>query len=129
MVSTHPNKEKIMLTRFWNSIIRAHWPSLAAGHKIWLEVSPHDHPKWCSAFRSNVGWPDGQSCDYTMSFGDGSRMHAQCYGAINGSVRVRLHRDRFDPDKSLANFLLHGIFETPAVPALVGLALVASLAK
>lgn len=118
-----------MLTNSWMSIIHSNWAALVAGHKVWLELSPHEHPQWCAAFRSNVGWPDGQSCDYTLSFGDGSRLHAQCFGNVPGRVRIRLHRDRFDPENSLINFVLHGLFETPAGPALAGIALLASIVR
>lgn len=83
------------------------------------------HPNYGTLFRQNVGWPDGQTSDYTISYKDGSRLHAQCFGIRNGFVRVRLHWDKFDPDQGLLNFVLHGLLETPVGPAMVGVLVVA----
>lgn len=104
----------------WKALINAKWPALVAGQKVWINVHPNAHPKFDLTFRANVGWPDGQSCDYTISYDDGSRIHAQCYGYLNGWLRIRLHRDRYDPDRSFGNFLLHGLTETPVGPLVLG---------
>lgn len=118
-----------MHAAFWNSIISAQWKSLVAGHKIWITVPLHHHPKWCLLFRANAGWPVGQSCDYTISYGDGSRLHVQCFGAVGGQLRLRLHRDRFDPDQGFLSWILHGLVETPVGPVLAGAAVVLSVAN
>jgi hypothetical protein len=104
----------------WSSLIRAYWPTLALGKKVWLDVDPNLHPKFDRAFRANVGWPDGQSCDYTIPYDDGSRIHAQCFGIQNRRLRIRLHRDRFDPDRNFMSFVMHGLTETPVGPLLLG---------
>jgi len=116
-----------MYQQSWNSVINAQWPALYAGKKVWVDVHPAFHPKHGTLFRENVGWPAGQTSDYTISYKDGSRLHAQCFGIRNGFVRVRLHRDKFDPDQGFLNFVLHGLLETPVGPAMVGVLVVGTI--
>lgn len=108
----------------WQSFIGANWVALAAGKKIWVTLHPHQHPRLSPLFKANTGWPVGQHSDYTASYRDGSRIHVQCFGPENGLLRMRLHRDQFDPDQSPLHFLLHGLLETPAGPLLAVAALV-----
>lgn len=112
---------------FWNRIISKHWTHLAAGKRLWLEVVHLNHPANDRRFRPNVGWPDGQICDYTLSLSDGSRIHAQCFGENGGRYRLRLHRDKFDPDQGIANFVLHGLLETPFGALAASIVLLGSL--
>lgn len=110
----------------WTRWIHENWKQLEAGRKLWLSVGEYGHPRHHAGFTKNDGWPVGQSCDYTMSMSDESRIHVQCFGLKTGGSRLRIHRDAYDPDSGLGNLLLHTVFETPVGPALgiVGMAIV-----
>ncbi len=97
----------------WNRLVRHRWAELMAGKKIDLLVPETFHPKHDPLFRANSGWPVGQACDYTLSMTDDSRVHVQCFGVEGGKLRLRVHRDRWDPDKGLGHALAHAAFETP----------------
>src|SRR5262245_29625875 len=101
------------MAMLWNRLVRHRWEELVAGKKFDLLVPETFHPKHDPLFRANTGWPVGQACDYTLSITDGSRVHVQCFGAEGGKVRLRVHRDRWDPDKGLGHALAHAAFETP----------------
>lgn len=90
------------------------WSRLVTGEKVDLPTWEVEHPAARPDIfrRPTEAWPVGQTCDYVMSFGDGSRVHAQCMN-VNGQSFVRIHRDRFDPDHSIGNLVLHGLTETP----------------
>ena len=107
----------------WHSFITSNWTALVAGKELWTNVHPSAHPRLSPLFKANSGWPVGQQCDYTASFQDGSRIHAQCFGVEHGLLRVRVHRDQFDPDQGFFNFVLHGLLETPVVPMVAAAAL------
>ncbi|MBL8624669.1 MAG: hypothetical protein JNK64_25400 [Myxococcales bacterium] len=103
----------IALPMLWTHLVRHRWAELVAGKKIDLLVPETYHPENDPFFRANTGWPVGQASDYTLSIADGSRVHAQCFGAAGGKVRLRIHRDRWDPDQGLGNAMAHAAFETP----------------
>jgi len=108
----------------WHTFIASNWVALAAGKKIWINVRPGDHPRFSTLFKANTGWPAGQHCDFTASYRDGSRVHVQCFATERGMLRLRVHRDQFDPDQGVLNLVLHGLLETPAGPMLALVALV-----
>ena len=111
----------------WNKFIRRNWKQLTLGRKLWVTSDFYSHPRHLRGFRVNIGWPVGQSRDYTMSLGDGSRIHVQEFGQKGGLYRFRVHRDAYDPDQGLGNWLLHGLLETPVVPMIAGVAIATSL--
>lgn len=95
----------------WGAWIACFAPSMRRA--VWIAAesvpSPATEPRW----RRVRGFGAQHTCDYAWGLRDGSRLHLQCFGA-----RYRVHRDRFDPARSL---LAHGIAETPLVPALAAL--------
>lgn len=108
--------------------LRRNWAALLRGQKLRVRVAEVGHPRDLPhLFRPTSGWPDGQSCDFAMRLEDGSRVHAQCYKTRDGVEMLRIHRDRFDPDRGPVELILHGLFETPAGPVLGALALFALL--
>ena len=113
----------------WNTMIRPRWSELAAGKKFDLLVADIYHPKNDPRFRKNTGWPVGQACDFTLSMTDGSRVHVQCFGTEGGMHRLRVHRDRWDPDSGLMHFILHAAFETPVGLMVAGAVLLGSGSK
>ncbi len=108
--------------------IKQNWSRLGAGKKFTIRASEFLHPSRDPSFRERPGWPVGQTCDYVASVTDGSRVHAQCF-TQDGEAVIRVHRDEWDPDHSLGNFIKHALFETPAGPILGALALIAIARK
>ena len=108
------------------TIIRRYASELWAGRHVELSALRVEHPAWRPDLFSPLptAWPVGQQCDFAHRVGDGSRIHAQCF-VRDGQSKIRFHRDRWDPDAGLANWLCHGLFETPAGPALLSLAAIA----
>lgn len=113
----------------WQHWIRTHWSALTAGNKLYIPQSEIMHPGRCPLFTAGLGFPDGQTCDYMMPINDGSRIHVQCFTSANGVASFRVHRDRWNPDRDLASFVLHALFETPVGPALTGLVVLAVFAR
>lgn len=103
------------------------WPKLTRGEKVDVPVFEVEHPAdRPDLFRPPPGaLPTGQTCDYVWRLEDGGRVHAQCF-QVGALPTVRFHVDRFDPERSPADWLAHALFETPLVPALAvaGLALI-----
>lgn len=90
----------------WGTWMAQHAPALRRA--VWVDAttvpSVATEPRW----RRTRGLGGRQACDYAWSLRDGSRIHLQC---LDG--RYRLHRDRYDPARSL---IAHGVTETPLVP-------------
>jgi hypothetical protein len=114
----------------WTKWIERNWEDLNAGKKLLVREDlighPSDRP---DLFKAGTGFPDGQTCDYMMPLADKSRIHAQCYQDANGVPMLRIHRDRWDPDRDLESLVKHALFETPFGAALAGVAIVALIAR
>lgn len=97
-------------------VIQQNWDLLYRGKTIQYSLNEVEHPaERPDQYRRLVyAWPVGQSCDYAQSLCDGSRIHIQCKGH-----KIMIHRDRWDPEKDFASFVLHGFLETP-----IGLSLI-----
>ncbi len=112
-----------------DDFVRRYWPQLMRGEKIEVPAAWIEHP----ASRPDLfgvppgAWPVGQTCDYVWRLREGGRIHAQCFGR-NGSPMLRVHLDRFDPDRSFGDLLLHAIHETPVGPILGAAAAIGAVA-
>lgn len=99
--------------------VRRTWVALENGEA--LEVAAHaiEHPlaRPDLFLRAGEAWPVGQTCDYVWPLDDGSRIHVQCIDSPQGP-RIRVHRDRWDPNRDLSSLIAHGLFETPLLPIL-----------
>lgn len=114
----------------WQNWINRNWSGLTEGKKLFVHEDDIEHPSHRpDLFKPGDGFPDGQTCDYMMPLSDKSRIHVQCYREENGVSKLRIHRDRWDPDRDLESFVKHALFETPFGPALAGFALVALFAR
>jgi hypothetical protein len=114
----------------WINWINLNWTALASGKKLLVRQDDVGHPSRHSGlFTPGSGFPDGQTCDYMLPLDDKSRIHVQCYRTSHGTPMLRVHRDRWDPDRDLGNFVMHTFFETPLGPAFAGLAFAAFLSR
>ena len=110
-----------------DDFVRRYWSVLQAGRKIEVAADEIEHP----AARRDLfvvppaAWPVGQSCDYVWRLDGGGRVHAQCF-TRDGRGMIRFHVDRWDPDRSPGDAILHAIRETPLGPVL-GVAAVLAL--
>jgi hypothetical protein len=116
----------------WESWISSNWSALTAGGKLEVPTAAMQHPLHrADLFRAVAGWPAGQACDFAVSMTDGSRVHIQCFSRADGVAMFRVHRDKWDPNRSPSHMLRHALEETPAgvgllVFGLLGLAWLAS---
>jgi len=78
-----------------------------------------EHPAWRADLFAvpSAAWDMGQRCDYVWRLPEGGRIHAQCFEHERQRM-VRLHLDKYDPDRGLVDALMHLVFETPAGPAI-----------
>jgi hypothetical protein len=114
----------------WTRWIRENWAALVRGSMLHVAEGQLGHPaRLPGLFKPAAGFPDGQTCDYVMPLDDGSRVHVQCYRSANGIPLLRVHRDRWDPDRDVGSFMLHALLETPVGPALAGLALIGLVSR
>lgn len=108
--------------RYWVSWIQSNWKSLKSGKKIsaptWL-----GHPSYAGFRQIDLAARQEQCRDWGLSFDDGSRVHVHEFE----DGRLLVHRDRYDPAKSLGSLFAHLLGETVLGPVLlvVGLGVVA----
>jgi hypothetical protein len=109
-------------------VVASFWNRLVTGEKIDLPAWQVEHPRFRPDIFTQPGeaWPVGQSYDYVWQLTDGSRIHAQGM-TVNGEFVVRIHRDKFDPDRSLGHLVMHSLTETPVGPVLGVFALILAL--
>lgn len=91
----------------WLTWIRGNLGALRSGR--WVRA-PHwlPHPSQAGFKRLDIAEPNGQVADYALSLRDGSRIHAHEHD--DGSLVV--HRDKWDPDRSLLHAVVHFFGET-----------------
>lgn len=108
----------------WWMWIEQNCAALNAGEKIVISEHLLGHPRSRpDLFSPVVGYPDGQTCDWAVPLEGGKRVHAQCFSGPKGERLIRVHIDKWDPNRSFGHFVMHSLFETPAGP-LLGFALV-----
>jgi hypothetical protein len=112
------------------SVVQQLWSRLQNGEKVdvptWAVEHPSSRPDLFGV--PPEAWPMGQTCDFVWQLGDRGRVHAQCFEA-NGTKTVRLHLDKWDPERSIGDAIMHLLFETPAGPLIGGAVLVFVAAK
>lgn len=104
----------IVVSQAWDWWLSANWSDLVGGAKI---VAPQHlpHPQFSGFLKEQIATPGGQSADWVLSVTvDGSRVHVHEFA--NG--RLVVHRDRYDPNRSLGHLIAHLVAETPLVPVL-----------
>lgn len=109
------------VTGTWIGWIASVWPRLKARAKVEAPACL-PHPEDGGFSPESIATPEGQCCDWVLSYDDGSRIHIHefCDG------RRVVHRDQYDPNQGLGNLIAHLALETPLVPALlIGVGLVA----
>src|SRR5262245_41051360 len=110
-----------MLLGMFNSWLRTAWRPLQRGQRLgwpaWLE-----RPRDLGFHAPTAALQVGQVRDWVLPVDDGSRLHIHEYS----DGRLIVHRDQYDPEKSLGSRLLHILTETPVGP-LVALWVIATL--
>jgi len=108
----------------WTGWIAAMWPQLLRGDR--LTAPPHlMSPALAGLRRLAFGTPSGQSADWSIPYDDGSRAHIHEFA----DGRLIVHRDRFDPDRGLGNFVAHLMSETFVGPLVIGVVVVAMVSS
>ena len=91
----------------WNRWLRDAWADLESGKQIDVPAALA-RPASVGFREGDVAEPAGQCRDWILSLEDGSRLHVHEYK----TGLMRLHRDRWDPDRSLGHLAKHMLFET-----------------
>jgi hypothetical protein len=91
----------------WKDWLKTVWARLVKGEKV---IVPGYVPKPKEAgFRKTTKAEDhGQSADWILPCPDGSRLHIH----EHKDGTLRMHRDRYDPDKGVLSAAGHFLFET-----------------
>lgn len=111
----------------WYGWIQQSWGRLSAGGKI-------EAPSWLPSPATAgfaviaIASPEGQSGDWGLSMNDGSRVHVHVFP----DGRRVVHRDRFDPARSIWSMIAHLLTETwvgPVAAVGAGVVLAKAVAK
>lgn len=106
------------LTPEWRAFVEGAWPSLVRRGRVCAPAGL-PHPSLAGWERPWLSEPAGQVADWTLSLGDGSRLHAHEY-ADGGLV---VHRDALDPSQGVGRAVGHALTETSlGKTAVLGLA-------
>lgn len=92
----------------WIEWIQENWSALVSGVKI-VAPSWFVAPLAAGFERCSFASPEGQVADWVLPFTDGSRVHVHEFA---DGVRV-VHRDKYDPHRSLDSLVAHIFKETP----------------
>ena len=87
---------------------------LCPGRSVELDMAEVEHPSQRPDLFHPLehAWPAGQSCDWAWPQTDGSRIHVHCV-TTDGRPKLRVHRDRWDPEQGATRAVAHGLLETP----------------
>jgi len=98
----------------WIGWLHANWAQLVGGSK--LEAPTYlTHPRYSGFGTELLATPQGQVADWVVAVTDGSRIHVhEC-----ADRRLVVHRDRYDPNRSVGYLVAHLVAETALVPVLL----------